>query len=181
MKKNKNWITLILIALIFISMSVFTFAASYSNSALKQGMSVLGGDEISFSSNTKSASLTARWGVRVVFLDRLELDENYIIKNSLVPINNNQAFTKAPAAPKIPGKTFVKWQRLDNFDKTVTSFNSKGYVTVIGRGPIVFGPVYKDGANPNTGENPIGLIFISFALIISLGSVITVYKLKKDN
>ncbi len=146
---------MLLVLCMLFSMSSSAFAASYSGSDVYPGLTgIQPGDSLTLPNNTIWATLTANWGVRVIFVDWDESE----LKTELVPVTDKTpGSSSAPEDPTRSGYTFTGWERHDtNGDGNVT-LNDDGTVTdVTGPGPIVYIATYI--------KNPAGNLTVSKTL-----------------
>ena len=154
MKQNhQKWIGFLLTVALVLSLSASALAASYSGDIVKPGLGgILPNDTITFPDNTAWATLTARWGVRVTFLD---WDET-VLQTEVIPVSDTEpGSTSAPADPVRDGWVFIGWERHDKNSGTA-ALRPDGIVTgVTGPGPIVFIAKYAESPSslPMTGDH----------------------------
>ncbi len=136
---------------LLVSLGITAYAASYSGNAVFPGLSgILPEDSLTLPNNTIWANLTARWGVRVSFVD---WDET-LLKTELVPVTDTEpGSSSAPEDSARTGYIFTGWERYDTNNGPAT-LNDDGTVTgVNGPGPIVFIATYM--------KKPVGSLTVS--------------------
>ena len=176
---EKLFLSLLVLCLLF-SMTSNAFAANYSGEVVKPGLGgILPKDTITFPDNTAWATLTARWGVRVTFVD----EDESVLKSEVVPVSETEpGETTAPADPTRAEYMFVGWERHDENGGTA-ALQSNGSVTgVNGPGPIVFIANYEP-VPPSTGDKtPVMLLVSLLAVSLSalVGAAIWVSRKKKS-
>lgn len=154
MKTIKKMLPLLFAMCMLFALSPAAFAANYEGDVVVPGLDgIQPQDTLTLPDNTSWATLTARWGVRVTFLDWDETE----LQTEVIPVEENEpGSTAAPADPTRSGYTFLRWERYDNGTGTAT-LNDDGSVTDINApGPIVFIAVYDKNADagPDTPDNP---------------------------
>lgn len=152
MKIQKKLFSLLTILCLLFCTSITVFAANYTGDDVKPGLSgIQPGDELTYPDNTDWATLTACWGVRVIFADWDESE----LRSEVVPVTDTTpGRSSSPAAPSRSGYTFTGWERHDTASGTAL-LNDDGTVTgVNGPGPIVFIAKYTKDPTPTPAPDP---------------------------
>lgn len=140
MKRYRKLISLFVVLCLLFCMSVNAFAANYAGDDVVPGLSgIQPGDSLTLPNNTNWATLTARWGVRVTFIDWDETE----LKTEVVPVSDTTSgSTTTPDDPVREGHVFTGWERYDTTAGTATIENDDNVTGITGPGPIVFIATY---------------------------------------
>ena len=152
---KKKTLSVLLVFCILFSMVNPAFAAtSYEGDAVVQGLEgIQPEDTLTLPDNTVRATLTAMWGVNVIFED---WDETELKSDTVAVSDTETGNSQAPQDPTRDGWMFTGWERVDQNGDTNVSLSDDGKVTnITGPGPIIYRAAYiiGDVPVPKTGDN----------------------------
>ena len=137
MKSYKRLLAALFALSLLLSFSAAAFAVTYSGNNVRHGLSpIQAKDTLTLPNNTRWATLTATWGVRVKFLDWRDSE----IKNVLVP---EGGWTSTPNPPAREGYIFTGWSLIDDSAGGRASLNGDSVNDVYGPGPLVYKANYR--------------------------------------
>lgn len=134
-----------LISVIMVALCLTTSVFAVEHTGVDGMEGIQPDDTIILPDNTDEATLTAQWGVRVIFKNFDDAE----IKNEVVPVTEAAPGTVSlPEDPVRSGYTFEKWKRGDTMGSTAT-INDDGTVSgITGPGPVVFVAQYVEDSKP---------------------------------
>lgn len=175
MMKKRNLFGAILIIAMAFSIGTSAFAVDYTAEESIPGLSdIQPGDTLILPENAAEASLTAKWGVRVTFLD----SDGAVIKSVVIPEDRMANLNmEAPNDPTKPEGESTDWARVDSSSGESQLTDEDILAVLSGPGPYVFQAKYENtGAeevtSPQTSDS-IGY-YVTGALAGLTGLIITV-------
>lgn len=180
--KSKYLLLSILTIAVAFSVGSTAFAADYTSEETVPGLSgIQPGDTLSLPDNAVEASLTAKWGVRVTFLD----SDGTVLKSLVIPEEYMpQAGVAAPDNLSEEYGDFLDWVRVDNNDGESSLTDEYILASISGPGPYVFQARYENSdieevTSPQTGDYL--WYYFAGALIGAIGLAATIgFMLRKQ-
>ena len=149
---KKKTLSILLVFCMLFSMVNSAFAANYEGDAVVQGLEgIQPEDTLTLPDNTVRATLTAMWGVNVIFED---WDETELKSDTVAVSDTETGNSRAPQDPTRDGWMFTGWERVDQNGDTNVTLSDDGKVTnITGPGPIIYRATYVEdhGFSGDTG------------------------------
>ena len=156
MIKKRNLFGAILIVAMALSIGTSAFAVDYTAEESVPGLAnIQPGDSLILPENAAEASLTAKWGVRVTFLD----SDGTVIKSVVIPEDRMANLNmEAPNDPTKPDGESTDWARVDGNTGESELTDEDILASLRGPGPYVFQAKYENTgteevASPQTSDS----------------------------